>query len=329
MENIYTRIEELNPNELFANVSNLPKPLSKEEAYDLIEKSHHGDNEAKTKLMEHNIRIVIYQVTHQFHYVDYDQKELVAIGVIGLMKGIDHFDTKKDVEFATFVTRCINNEIRMFLRKLKRYETEETLEKPISSDNEGKPIKIEDVISDNTNILQDYINEELKKRLREIVNDLPDREKEIIKLFFGFYNDKLYDQNEIAQMFGISQSYTSRLILQTVKKIGMQLKDEGMIDLKTKTIMKKVNVKSIYDLLEDYTKEEINQVLSHLAEEDKYLLTLRYGKDLENPTQSPEWNIEHSSKFYNGLLSKIKKLLETAKYIKEPTINEEDNNLSL
>lgn len=325
----------LDPNELFANVNTLPSPLSKEKAYELIEKSHLGDKKAKTKLIEHNIRLVIYQVTHQFHYVDYDKKELVAIGIIGLMKGIDHFDTQKNVEFSTFVTRCINNEIGMFLRRLKKYEIEETLEKPISIDNEENSLKIEDVISNETNILREYTDKELKKRLQEIIKELSNREKKIIMLFFGFYNDKIYSQKEIATMLGLSQSYVSRLILQTVKKIGLQLKEEGMIDLKSRTPIKKVNVKSIYDILEGSAKEEINQVISCLSKEEKNLLTLRYGEDLENPKQSDKWTREDAVKFYNILLPKIKKLLATSIHInqietsKESNISEEENNLNL
>ena len=232
----------MNTDELFIDVHKLPSPLSKQEVYELLEKIKQGDKRAKEILAEHNIRLVLYEVTGRFKLVKYDKKDLVSIGNIGLMKAITTFDTSKKVEFSTYATRCIDNEILMFLRKLKK-EKSDSLEETIIKNEDGDELKIEDKISDGTDITEEYMRNETYKIIRQIVNGLPERDKKIILLHFGFYNNKIHTQKEISDIMSISQSYVSRLITKIVKKLGQQLEQMGVIELRKEYKVKKDDFK--------------------------------------------------------------------------------------
>ena len=176
----------MNTDELFIDGHKLPKLLSKQEVYELLEKIKQGDELAREKLVEHNIRLVLYEVTGRFKSVEYDKKDLVSIGNVGLMKAITTFDTSKKFEFATYAIRCIDNEILMFLRKLKKNQNVDSLDRTINHDKDGNELKIEDTISDETDIVEEYTDNETHQIIRQIVKDLPDRDREIIMLHFGF-----------------------------------------------------------------------------------------------------------------------------------------------
>ena len=146
----------MNTNELFIDANKLPQPLPKSQVNELLDKVKHGDEDAIKMIIEHNIRLVLYQVNNKFKSVEYDKKDLVSIGNIGLIKAVTTFDKSKNVEFATYATRCIDNEILMFLRKLKKDQKVDSLDKTITHDKEGKELKIEDTISDENDIVEDY-----------------------------------------------------------------------------------------------------------------------------------------------------------------------------
>ena len=232
----------MNTNELFIDANKLPQPLPKSQVNELLDKVKHGDEDAIKMIIEHNIRLVLYQVNNKFKSVEYDKKDLVSIGNIGLIKAVTTFDKSKNVEFATYATRCIDNEILMFLRKLKKDQKVDSLDKTITHDKEGKELKIEDTISDENDIVEDYEKNITYKIIREIVKELPDRDREIIMLHFGFYNNEVHTQKEIADMMSISQSYVSRLITKIVKKIGIQLQKCGVIETTGKTNKKTVKI---------------------------------------------------------------------------------------
>ncbi len=232
----------MNTNELFIDANKLPQPLPKSQVNELLDKVKHGDEDAIKMIIEHNIRLVLYQVNNKFKSVEYDKKDLVSIGNIGLIKAVTTFDKSKNVEFATYATRCIDNEILMFLRKLKKDQKVDSLDKTITHDKEGKELKIEDTISDENDIVEDYEKNITYKIIREIVKELPCRDREIIMLHFGFYNNKIHTQKEIADMMSISQSYVSRLITKIVKKLGIQLKKCGVIETTGKTNKKTVKI---------------------------------------------------------------------------------------
>ena len=223
----------MNTDELFIDANQLPKPLSKSQTYELLDKVEQGDGEAKKIIAEHNIRLVLYEVTTRFKYVEYDKKDLVSIGNIGLIKAITTFDKSRKVEFSAYTARCIDNEILMFLRKIKKDQNVDSLNKQIKHDKEGRELKIEDIISDTSNIIEDYEKNITYKSIQEIIKKLPNRDKEIIILRFGFYNNEVHTQEEIANMMSISRSYVARLIAKIVKRIGQELKKNGIIELRT------------------------------------------------------------------------------------------------
>ena len=305
----------MNTEIFFLEGCKLPKPLPEQEVYELLEKIKQDDEQAKTKLVEHNIRLVLYRVTGRFSTVTYDPQELVAIGNLGLIKAITTYDSSKKVKFATYATRCIDNEILMFLRKSKKYENDDSLDKSINFNNDSDELKLEDTISDDTDIEEEYINNETNLIVRRIVNELPERDKKIIMLHFGFYNDKTYTQQEIAEMLSISRSYVAKLITMIVKRLGKKLEQEGSIELKTKIVHKKEgenkmgkSLQTIYEYFSSYTKEQVDTMLEKLSEEEKALITLRYGEDLHNPI-SGKLNKEETNKFYGSLIPKMKRLL--------------------
>ena len=314
----------MNTNELFIDGHKLPKPLTKQEVYDLLDKIKQGDEKARTTLVEHNIRLVLSEVTKKFITVEYDKKDLVSIGNVGLMKAIATFDTSKNVEFSTYAIRCIDNEILMFLRKLKKYENDDSLDRTINHDKTGNELKIEDILSDDTDIVEEYTDNETHRIIREVVKDLPDHDRKIIMLHFGFYNDKTHTQREIANMLSISQSYVSRLIRKIVKQIGKILEEKGLIELRTKEKTRGISkpktkteeggnkmarkLQTIYEYFNAYTKEQVDAMLEKLSEEEKVLIRLRYGEDLNNPVTG-KLNKEQTNKFYSSLIPKMKKLL--------------------
>ena len=216
----------MNTDELFINARELPQPLPKEEAYKLIQEAHEGSKEARDKLLTHNIRLILGIVTKQFQKVNYDKKALVSIGIIGLLKAINTFDLSKGIRFSTYATTCIKNEILMFLRKLTKDKNIDRMDIVM--------LYNEDKLSDDSNLVEDYENEETRRIIREVVKSLPNRDKEITMLYFGFYDDKTYTQAEIADKLNISQPYVSRLITQIVKNISSILESKELIELHSK-----------------------------------------------------------------------------------------------
>ncbi len=179
----------MNTDELFIDGNKLPKPLSEDELHSLIQHSKDGSKEARDKIIIHNIKLVLYEVTSKFQNVDYDKKDLVSIGNIGLVKAIDTYDISKVIKFSTYAIRCIDNEILSFLRKLKKSNNVDSLDTAVFYNEDGSEIKIEDQISDDTDLVDDNETAETLKIIREVVKDLPERDREIIMLHFGFYND--------------------------------------------------------------------------------------------------------------------------------------------
>lgn len=231
----------MNTEELFIDSHKLPQPLPKQEVYVLLDKIKQDDCKAKEKLIYHNIRLVLSEVTGRFNKVKYDKKDLVSIGIVGLMKAIETFDKSKKVEFSTYATRCIDNEILMFLRKLKRYQNADSMDRIVNYDNDGNKLRMEDIISDDTDMVKEYIDNETYGIIREIVKELPDRDRKIIMLYFGFY-DKIYTQKEIGDLLSVDQSYISKLITRILKRLGQKIEEQGLIEtgihVKCKSLIK-------------------------------------------------------------------------------------------
>lgn len=197
----------------------LPPPLSKEEELSLLIRVSKGDNDARNKLIEHNLRLVVF-LAKKYENTTYDLEDLVSIGSIGLIKGINTYKIDKNIKLATYASRCISNEILMFLRKNKKRKTEVSLEDALNYDAEGNELHLEDILGTDANLVPDEYEKQVdKERLEREIDYLPDRDKEIMILRYGLKNQKEYTQKEVAEMLGISQSYISRIEKKVVRRL--------------------------------------------------------------------------------------------------------------
>ncbi|MCX4365861.1 MAG: RNA polymerase sporulation sigma factor SigK [Bacilli bacterium] len=203
----------------------LPPPLKKEEELDLARRSSAGDLEARNKLIEHNLRLVVF-LAKKYENTGYDIEDLVSIGSVGLIKGINTYKVDKNIKLATYVSRCISNEILMFLRKNKRRRTEISLEDTLNYDAEGNTLCLEDILGTDEDIVADEYEKKLDKRfLEKELNSLNEREKLIMTLRYGLNNKEEYTQKEVAVMLGISQSYISRIEKKVISRIRATITD--------------------------------------------------------------------------------------------------------
>ncbi|HHW57688.1 MAG TPA: RNA polymerase sporulation sigma factor SigE [Clostridia bacterium] len=200
----------------------LPPPLSGEEEVYLISKMEKGDNEAKTILIERNLRLVVY-IAKKFENTGVGIEDLISIGTIGLIKAINTFNPKKKIKLATYASRCIENEILMYLRRNNKTKLEVSFDEPLNVDWDGNELLLSDILGTDNETVYKYLEEEVEKELLDsALKKLPDREKKIIRLRFGLEGGREKTQKEVADMLGISQSYISRL----EKKILKRLKKE-------------------------------------------------------------------------------------------------------
>ena len=197
----------------------LPPPLSKEEELDCVLKARNGDIEARNKLIEHNLRLVVF-LAKKYESTGYDLEDLVSIGSIGLIKGIETYKPDKNIKLATYSSRCIANEILMYIRKNKKRKTEVSLEDALNYDAEGNELHLEDILGTDDNIIFDEFSFKLDKELlKQELKNLNDREKQIMTLRYGLNETEEYTQKEVAEMLGISQSYISRIEKKIIKKL--------------------------------------------------------------------------------------------------------------
>ncbi len=200
----------------------LPAPLDPEEEKSLISRYMQGDATAKSLLIEHNLRLVVY-IAKKFENTNVDIEDLISVGTIGLIKAVNSFDDAKQIKLATYASRCIENEILMHLRKVIKTRKELSLDEPLNVDWEGNVLLLSDVLGTESDVIyKDIENDVEREILIESFNKLPPRERQIIKLRFGILGSPKKTQKEIADMFGISQSYISRL----EKKVMSKLKKE-------------------------------------------------------------------------------------------------------
>ena len=202
----------------------LPPPLPKEEEERLVLLRENGDAEARNKLVEHNLRLVVF-LSKKYDGSGYDLEDLVSIGTIGLIKGVNTYKLDKNIKLATYASRCIDNEILMFLRKNKRRRVEVSFDDSINFDSEGNELHLEDVLgTENDLVEKEYQGKLDKKMLLEEIKKLNDRDKEIIILRYGLMNSEEYTQKEVADKLGISQSYISRIEKKVIRRLTNLLK---------------------------------------------------------------------------------------------------------
>jgi len=199
----------------------LPEPLSAEEELKQLSLLKEENPEAKKTLIERNLRLVVY-VAKKFENTQINIEDLVSIGTIGLIKAVNTFNTDKNIKLATYASRCIENEILMFLRKTHNSKAEISIDEPLNTDWDGNELLLSDVLgTDSDEISKDIEDEVDKKLLHEAIDKLSERERNIISLRFGLNAQEEKTQKEVADMLGISQSYISRLekrILSRLKK---------------------------------------------------------------------------------------------------------------
>lgn len=202
----------------------LPPPLKKEIEEDLVRRSNTGDIEARNKLIEHNLRLVVF-LAKKYDNTMYDLEDLVSIGTIGLIKGIKTYKLDKNIKLATYASRCIDNEILMFLRKNKKRISEVSFEDSVNLDSEGNELHIEDIFGTEEDLVEKSIEcKDDKALLQEEVQKLDDRDKEIIELRYGLSGKKELTQKELAEKLKISQSYISRIEKKVIKKLKSIMK---------------------------------------------------------------------------------------------------------
>lgn len=200
----------------------LPPPLSNEEEEELLSKLDDNNIEARKILVEHNLRLVVY-IAKKFENTGVDLEDLISIGTIGLMKAINTFNNKKNIKLATYASRCIENEILMFLRRSNRLKGEISIDEPLNQDGDGNELLLSDLLGTDEDIVYKNLEDEVDKRLlKSAMEKLTDKEKNIMNLRFGMSGHKEKTQKEVADMLGISQSYISRL----EKKIMLKMRKD-------------------------------------------------------------------------------------------------------
>ena len=197
----------------------LPEPLSKEDEIKYVELSMEGDDFARGKLIEHNLRLVVF-LAKKYENTSIDLEDLVSIGTIGLIKGVNTYKLDKNIKLATYASRCIDNEILMYLRKNKKRKTEISLEDSLSYDSEGNELHLEDILGTEEDVVTSNLDKQTnKKLLYKEIEKLNKRDKQIIILRYGLYNHKELTQKEVANLLNISQSYISRIEKKVIKKL--------------------------------------------------------------------------------------------------------------
>ncbi len=203
-------------------IVSLPSPLGEKEEAEAIAFAEKGDEDARNTLVEHNLRLVVY-IAKRFDNTGIDIEELISVGTLGLIKAVKSYNSEKNIKLATFASRCIENEILMYLRKTAKIKAEVSLDEPLNVDWEGNQLVLSDVLgTDNDMIYRDAESRVESDILRELFDKLSERDRAIVGMRYGLYGIEEKTQKEIADMMNISQSYISRL----EKKILSKLKKE-------------------------------------------------------------------------------------------------------
>lgn len=204
-----------------SNTSSFPKPLNAKEEKEALERLKNGEPDARALLIERNLRLVSH-IVKKYYSKTNDTDDLISIGTIGLIKAIDSFNPDKGIRLATYASRCIENEILMHFRNIRKNSTDIYLGDSIEIDKDGNPLTVQDTISDNTDLAENLETKIKWEKVSEIIENMEDeREKEILILRYGLDNKKPLTQREVAQRLNISRSYVSRIekkVLNDIKK---------------------------------------------------------------------------------------------------------------
>ncbi len=201
----------------------LPAPLSVEKEYSLLLKHENGDKDAREELIVHNLRLVVY-IANKFENTGIAIEDLISIGTLGLIKAVNTFRISKNIKLATYASRCIENEILMYLRKTNSLKAEVSYFEPLNVDWDGNELLLSDVLGNEPeDVYRELEEDDEKNRLYKIISSLEEREKMIMTMRFGIGGGKEYTQKEVADSLGISQSYISRLEKRIIEKIKREI----------------------------------------------------------------------------------------------------------
>lgn len=201
----------------------LPPPLTREEEETVFAALSENDSQARNTLIVRNLRLVVY-IAKKFESTGIGTEDLVSIGTIGLIKAVNTFCPDKNIKLATYASRCIENEILMFLRKSSQYRGDLSIDEPLNTDCDGNELLLSDVIGTDDDVVSKGIETEAERELlRSAVAELGEREREIMELRFGLIDGKEKTQKETAELIGISQSYISRLEKKIIRKLRTKL----------------------------------------------------------------------------------------------------------
>lgn len=201
----------------------LPPPLTKEEEDKLVQNLVGGNEEIRSILIERNLRLVVY-IARKFENTGVNVEDLISVGTIGLIKAVNTFDPEKKIKLATYASRCIENEILMYLRRNSKIKTEISFYEPLNIDWDGNELLLSDILGTDIDVVYNLIEDEVDKQLLVLaMNKLNDREKEIVELRFGLNGSIEKTQKEVADMLGISQSYISRLEKRIIKRLKKEI----------------------------------------------------------------------------------------------------------
>lgn len=201
----------------------LPPPLSTEEEVSLISRLDQGDLSVKGTLIERNLRLVVY-IARKFENTGVGVEDLISIGTIGLIKAVNTFDPSKKIKLATYASRCIENEILMYLRRNGKVKSEVSFDEPLNIDWDGNELLLSDILGTENDLVTKYIEDEVDKELLNLaMNHLTERERCIVELRFGLNDGSEKTQKEVADLLGISQSYISRLEKRIIKRLKKEI----------------------------------------------------------------------------------------------------------
>lgn len=219
--------------DIFLTSEALPKPLSSEESLEYLKKIKNGDIEAREKFLTFNLRLVLFEVLKEFKNVyNVEKSDLFSIGCLGLIKAVDSFDLSKDNSFSSYAKVCIDNEILNYLKKQRTGYTFYSLDDFLYNDEGRNDKKLESVISDSFNIEEDYESKEVNGIVGDLLDELTPREKKMVMLNFGFYDDKIYSKIQIAGYYRLSRQRVSTIIKNAVMKLRTKLQEREVITLR-------------------------------------------------------------------------------------------------
>ena len=201
----------------------LPPPLTKEEEAKLVSNLASGEESIRSVLIERNLRLVVY-IARKFENTGVGVEDLISVGTIGLIKAVNTFNPEKNIKLATYASRCIENEILMYLRRNSKIKAEISFYEPLNIDWDGNELLLSDILGTENDIVYNLIEDEVDRELLMVaMENLSEREKEIVKLRFGLYGTKEKTQKEVADMLGISQSYISRLEKKIIRRLQKEI----------------------------------------------------------------------------------------------------------